>query len=274
MKNYFAVFLDLIFFTIISFFISVIWLRYFFDSTFLIIFLSVIISIFIGIFLLLFKYKNQKKDILNKQDEQKFKNYKQFFLTNTTSNINQKLSEIFTLRKNSDYLYKTFNSYYFTKTNNYFIGGNNTVFLYFLDSLVVEDFQIKHLLSKNNFLNKENFKFFILGNDFSENSKQFILLFKNITLLTLEDFYKKTVKGLNLFYSPIDSHKTKKIKNIKFLYKLFINTKNTKNFFLCAITIFITSFVFRYNIYYIVLSSILFVLSLMCKIVPSFKKNI
>ena len=272
MKFTLSVVLDLFFFSLISFCISVAWLRYFLSNTFLIVFFSTIVSICVAILLIFIKFKRQKTRILNKTQKNELLFLKKTLLTSGLNHSKNFLNNIFYLRKNSNKLFNSFKTYYFENQHNFFIGLNCALFFNF-NSLKISEQQIKDFFLEINYkhfnkkeLNDKSTTIFILANDFSESCKEFVsLLNLDIKLITLDTFYKEVVSGLNIF-PVVPTQKIRYIEKLKSLNKNMFNPNQSKHFFMCGTCVFIAGFIVRYNLYYIIFASILFLLAIICRI--------
>ena len=269
MKITLSLVLDLFFFCFFSFCISFIWFRYFLENTFFIIFLSLIVSSFTGILILLLKYRKIKKINLNKVEKNELQQLKKQLFTSDRKEVNLLFKNIFNLRKNSINLKETLNSFYLTQSAQNFYGNNGVIFTYYLDGLLLTDSNLKNIL--NNIIlesKKQNYNIdsvYILCNSTHENAINFSYFYSfKIKFITIENFYSQIVKGLNLYPYKMEE-KIKHKQKFKIFMSNFFSKKQFKTFIWCGLSIFIASLVVRYNIYYIITSSILFILAIICK---------
>ncbi len=221
---------------------------------------------------MLFKYKKHKKNALSKKQKNELENFKNLLLTSPKQVVDIELEKIFNLSKNTNSVYKLFNTYYFVKQQGFFKGHNDVFLLYCFDSLIVQDYNLKNTLltfiKKNKAEKNCSSELFIIGNSFDQNCFSLINLYDfKINLVELSDFYKYVVKDLNLY--TYKAPKNKKVREkFNIFFKSFLNSKQHKKFLMLSFGFFLASFVVRYNIYYIVFSSVLFILAIICKLKP------
>lgn len=262
MKFTLSLILDLIFFAFLSFFISLMWLRFFLSNSFIIVFLAVLISIFISFLLLFIKYTRQKNRKLNKFNKNQLFLLKTYFINSNKKQNFILLKKIFYLKRNTLELNKSYNTFYFDSKNYEFIGFNNVKFCFYFDSLYMDDLILKKIITSN----KSAKTIYVLCNNFSASCKELIKFFNiDVRLITIDDFFIKLCQNLNLF----EDKKEKKLplkERCKTIIINFVNPKQTKSFFICGLYILMGSFLVRYNIYYIIVSTVLLTLALVCKL--------
>ncbi|MBO5910191.1 MAG: hypothetical protein J6Q15_01640 [Clostridia bacterium] len=95
---------------------------------------------------------------------------------------------------------------------------------------------------------------------------------KQIELITLDQLFEifasKNIK-IDTSHIDINSHKI----TIKEILKNTITRNKSKGYFISGLVILFSSIIIPYRIYYVMFSSILFILSLICRIRPSTKPN-
>ena len=96
------------------------------------------------------------------------------------------------------------------------------------------------------------------------------LFFENIKEIKVKVFEKNQICSLFFEKSQIFPKKLFEVKNIekikfKSLIKISLDRKKSKSYFISGLLIFLCSLIVRYNIYYVIMSSIMFFLSIMCK---------
>ena len=110
----------------------------------------------------------------------------------------------------------------------------------------------------------ENFdKLIIVCKKASIDAKEILLLFSDIKCIVLEEFeaYENIFKPLNFEIPTIKKTKKEKKKITDYL-SLALNKQRTKNYLMISVFMLFSSFVLRYNIYYIVFASITTLLGL------------
>lgn len=271
MKIFISLILDLLFFLFSSFFLLVIWLRYFLSSTVLIIFLSVIISIILSAVFIAIRYIKHTKTTLNKKHEQEFLNYTSFFMTSSSNDITTFLSKVFTLKRNTINLKKLFNTYNLTLVKNYFICESNSCLLCFnFNAFNLNDTLIKETLSKIE--NKNYSNIYLLCNNLDDSGKKYVELLKNVKIITLKEFYNNILKDENYIQLENTSKKLTFKQKFTNLITILFNENQTKSYFLCAFTLVLGSLIVRYNIYYIIFASVLILFSIICKLISKHKR--
>ena len=110
---------------------------------------------------------------------------------------------------------------------------------------------------------------------YSHDVKAVANAFKNmqINLVNLEELFEIFNKNnINLDTSHIDLNKHKV--TIKEILKNSISRNKSKPYFISGLVLLFTSLIIPYRLYYVIFSSILFSLSLICRFKPTTKSNI
>jgi len=251
---------DYLFSTLIAFLISFVWLRFLHLRAGLSFVLSIIISILIT---LIFNFNNQLKK--NNKIEQ----------LNTNNDIEQYLYTLMsnTKKENLDYFYNTIKK---IKSNPRVIEDSA---IEYFDNTIKKQVILLPLFDKKmprfedllkevkKFSNKKNIKITILCNQIDLRDKIFFENLKDykISILTKEQVYLQFIKSSEIYPSII--FEPNKKRHIQFKELLFIsfNKENTKKYFFSGLIIFLCSFFVRFNIYYVFMSSLLFLFALICK---------
>lgn len=92
----------------------------------------------------------------------------------------------------------------------------------------------------------------------------------NIILLDKFDTYNKLLKPYNFFPENIISLKKSKKLKLKEIVSNSLNKKRSKGYFLASIVLLFSSFIFKMNLYYVITSSVLLLLSLISFILPKY----
>ncbi|MEG1500170.1 MAG: hypothetical protein RR400_03815 [Clostridia bacterium] len=95
-----------------------------------------------------------------------------------------------------------------------------------------------------------------------------------IVILDKYDTYYKLLKEYDFYpKNKVDIKKDNK-KSFKDFLGLALNKKRTKGYFIASLILLISSFIVRYNIYYVIMSSLLLVLALISFLNPKFNKQL
>ena len=96
----------------------------------------------------------------------------------------------------------------------------------------------------------------------------------DIKIIILDKYqtYEKLFKEYNYFPQEFIIKTPKN--SFKSLVEYSLNKKRTKGYFIASIILLFSSFIVKYNIYYLIFSSILLILSLFSFINPKFNKKI
>lgn len=89
-----------------------------------------------------------------------------------------------------------------------------------------------------------------------------------IILLNSKDCYLKLIKFNNFYPENLKELNLKEKLKFKEILKLSISKKNTKGYFISSLILLFSSFIIRLNIYYLIMSSVLLLLSLISFFLP------
>lgn len=95
---------------------------------------------------------------------------------------------------------------------------------------------------------------------------------EGLTVLILDKFdsYNKLMKTYNIFPENLTELKTTTKMKIKEMVAFSLNKKRSKGYFFASIILLFSSFIFRMNLYYVIMSSILLLLSLISYLLPKY----
>ena len=250
-KSYLSFYFDFVFYSLIIFFISFIWIRSFVHNNILIWVYSVSITLIIALLLHI---------ILRK----KINNYKLTRKEFKEKNIilNQL---IFSLKSDvNNYLCKFFNENNLKKHKEYFTYGINNEYIVFNEFNLENLSQNKlvELIKQAEKLKCE--KMYIFCSNFN---KECSTLTKNIKkikikLVNFDNFYINYVKKQNILPNFEIKYEEKKSYKFKELLSIAFNKSKTKNYVLTGIIFLIGSIFMRYNIYYLVFTTLMFIFAL------------
>lgn len=255
--------LNLFFRLLLIFFLIFIWIRYTVES----LTLSIILTVFCTLLTdFLIQYLLNKKKYINSIKASEIKKLK--------SVINY-----FIFNENKDNLTFFYNlvskKHLAVKKNNFIIinhDNDNNVILY--PYFTFKNFSVDDLIFILNKTKKLCFsKIVICSNNFDTDCKSFITkIDKNILLLDGEQTYLNLLKPYNCIPENIPNEKKDNQIKFKHLFKNSLSRNKTKSYFFASIILLISSFIIKFNIYYLIISSILLILALISFISPHIKK--
>ena len=250
-KNYLSYYFDFVFYSLIIFFITFIWVRSFVHNNLLIWVYSVSITLIISILLSIilkkkiYKYKLTKSEY---KEKLKFSNQLIFSLKSEINNFLQQFFKSEKIKKHKEFF--TFGEH-----------NENAVFNEFtLDSLSLE--KLLNYIKQAEKLKCENMLIFC-----TNYNKDCLKVTKNlkkikVKLINFDNFYVGYIKKQNI--SPTFEIKYEEKTGYKFkeLLSIAFNKNKTKNYVFTGLIFLIGSIFMRYNIYYLVFTSIMFIFAL------------
>src|SRR5574344_474094 len=239
---------DFIFGASFLFLVIFILTRYFLHDIVFTLLLSLILTMCIcTIFHILYKNKAKKTNFSKKEAEnaQKIAN---FYLFSTQTEILQNY-------------YIFLNAKYSVTKKTEFLMINNSILYPIFKCEKICDRDILSAYTKTKKI--KNYKLIITCKAFDEYAKQITnsVTDKEIVLLDADESYKNIYKPLSFTVPNFESKKESK-KDFHNFLNLALNKSRTKGYVLIAIFLLISSFVLRYNIYYIVFASLTSILAL------------
>ena len=233
--------LDFLFWYSILFFIFFVWTRYFLHDIFATILISATLTFLVAILYQFFNKKKMKKENLTKQDEKNADAITTGFLLSTKQEILktffEKLDKKYNTKIKSDYLLvndKVLKPIYTTQT----ITDKDVMDIF----LKIKDTSIKKLI--------------ITCKKADESCYLFAKLISNKEIIILESqqAYQNIFKPLAFDVPEILTKSTKK--TFQHYLSFALNKQRTKNYLVVSLFMLFASFVLRYNIYYLIFSSI------------------
>ncbi len=247
------------------FLISFIWARYYIDSLYLAIFVSALATIMIDIFIKLLSTKHQTSLSLKKKELEKIEDCRNSFLFGEE-------------KQTLDFYYKLAKSKHeATKKKEYIlIEHDNGEKIVLFPFYTYRKFAIDDLIfCINKIKNIGCTKLVICTNEYDGTVNKFAdKISLNILILNCEQTYLKLLKVYDFYPEKIIELKTSQKNSIKDLLAYSLNKKRTKGYFLASCIMLFSSFLVKYNIYYIIFSTLLLILSLISFINPKFNKKI
>ena len=245
---------DIVFVSVAIFLIFFAWVQFFLKNILLSLFVSVILSISL---MLLLKFIISQKHCSTQTALAKQDNIAKFKLAvQTMSNLklNQLIKKLIPKEcspsaKNGDIA--------FTK------NGISYLITQFYSS-ELNDIKLLDIIKTKRCAN-----LIIFCNTISTNIQSVITAFKNkkITIITLDDLYEICEqKNIAVDTSNIELNKPKL--TIKKILKNSISRKKSKGYFVSGLVLLFSSIIIPYRIYYVVFSTILIALSLVCRLQP------
>jgi len=247
----------LLFFTL-----SFIWCRYYINSIYATLTISIIFSFVLDIILNFISKKREGKQNLKNEEIKKAENYSNKFIF---SQPNYAINFYFNLAQKRHNAKKL--------KNGVLIEHKDTKILiypyYRITNFNSENFVDSYNYAKKNKANK----LIICANEFEKNIEKLASsLDINVVFLNKYDAYKKLMKEYNYFPEELS------LKEIKTTFKSLIehglNKKRMKGYLISAFILIFSSFIVKFNIYYLIMSSILIILALFSYFNPKFNKKI
>ena len=239
---------DFLFGVSFLFLISFVWIRYFFENIWLTLFLSSLLTfLIVAVFHASQKYFLNKKNMTEKDIQNASDIATNFLLlkkNETLKIFEKKLSVKYNIKIKSDFL----------------IVNKNILRPVYSASIITS----KEVLETYTKTKEENFeKLIIVCKKANIDARETTQLFTNIKCIILEEFeaYESIFKLLNFDIIPVKKTKKERKKLADYL-SLALNKQRTKNYLMISVFMLFSSFVLRYNIYYIVFASITTLLGL------------
>jgi len=250
---------DIVFISVVTFLIFFAWVQFFLKNLLLSLLLSCVLSL---CFLTFVRWLSNKKYAYKQSIIDKASNFNRFKLAITTmtnarflSIIKQLIPEKYPIKTNK-------NSLTFTK-------NDSTTLVMFHFKTELNQLTLLDIIKSNRYNN-----IIVFCYSFDQESKSISQSFKhkNITLINIEQLFD-LVNDNNIEINTSNINIANRKSSVKQIFKTLISKNKAKSYFISGLIILFTSIIIPFKIYYVVLSSILFVLSLACKIKPTDKIN-
>lgn len=261
-KSKLSFLLDFLFKATLIFFISFIWLRLYIHNNTLILVLSIMITLFLSFLISIFLRKKITKINLSKKEIKEKKEY-----------LNQ--LNFSTKKDNSNFLASFFREETLTKTKEYFIFIKEEKVSVFND-FSFKTTSIDFLIDCIKECNKKNInKIIIFASTIDKDCFSFIKNLKNIKikLIDYNNFYINYMKKHNIFPDIKIKYEEKTKYSFKELLNIAFSKKKTKGYVITGFIFLVSSLFLRYNIYYIIFTTIMFVFALFSYFNKPFNKN-
>ena len=246
----------------IIFLISLIWCRYFIKNFTISIILTILLTILIDIILTFIFYTKNKKINLKNSEINKAQNYCNKFIFSEKSYTINFFYNLFAKK------FKT------TKTTKYIIIENNNSKCVIYPIFKLEDLSTEDLVNAYNTTKKHNPQKLILCVNKANSNVINIANMLDVKTIILDKFqtYQSIYKEFDTYPEEylIKTEKT----TIKSLLEYGLNKKRTKGYLLASLILLFSSMIVKYNLYYLIVSSILLVLALFSFINPKYNKKL
>ena len=260
---------NMIFRISLIFLICLIWFRYFIDNFWLSFVYTILTTIIIEIGLHFFLRGRKEKELMKAKDEARAEQ----IATTFAFNHEESLNFFYALAKSR---HKS------TKRSKYVLiehaqtdeNENKKIFKTVLfPAFSLSNFMPQDLVEILSKLKKVEFsKLVICAKDVSREAITLSKQIENIDIIILDkkDCYNKLLKPYNMFPENLTTLKTSTKMKIKELVAFSLNKKRSRGYFFASIVLLISSFIFRMNLYYVIMSTILLLLSLISFILPKY----
>lgn len=252
-KSYFSFIFDFLFICLLLFFITFIWVRSIIHNTIFIWLYSILISVVLSIFIFTIFRKKIDNYKLNKEE------------IKTKNNI---LNQLFFCQKNeiNHFLIKFFKDKKIEKHVDFFCFKNENNDKY----IIFNSFTFNEL-NKNDLLNyikkaekQKCEKIYIFCSQYNKECEVFIknLKLMKIKLINFDNFYVNYIKKQNIYPNFTTKYEEKSRYKFKELLSIAFNKNKTKRYLITGLIFLIGSIFLRYNIYYLVFTSIMFIFAM------------
>lgn len=249
--------IDYIFYYFSIFFISLIWIRLFSHKAILnLVFSFLIATVILILIIIRNNKKNNKNSTSQKQKElaESFANSMSFL---TTKEQSLKICKIFNI--NTSCIKKSIifcNNFVIIPLFNFKKCTYDQILNYFI--------MVKH---------EKIDKVIFLTNEFDDDLNNFHNYYNDIKICILDkyDFYK-IIEPLNVEIEVKNKAKMSKKEKINNMLNVAFDKAKSKNYFIYGIILFICCLFFRYNVYYIIFSSLMFCFSLFSRFNKRYNK--
>lgn len=256
--------IDFLFKNTLIFFIIFVWLRFYLQSLYFAVFLSVLFTLLIGIFFIVKNEKNFNKQMLSKKQTDLLNSYSNELMFNSfNANLNFFKNVI-----NSKKDVKISKNFVFLHENGVKIG----IFPFFFKRiLTIDDLLNIYVKAKNEQINK----LIVVCKQYPQEAENYAKQIgnMNIVLLNQQATYLHLFEPFN--YYPKITHKL--IEENKVTFKQILNNafnkKRVKAYLFAGVILMLSSFIISYNLYYIIFSSLCFLLALFSYLNPMFNKH-
>lgn len=257
-------YLDILTTLIILFLLFFCWIRFYTKKPILSAILGIFLSIVCVFFIFYFLFKHQKKKQISKES---YKKSCDCALQLQFSNIKKVVSFF------EQILRKKYESV--TTKNFYFLLKNSNKTAFFIakfdeNSLGLTTFAKIFALAKEEKVQE----IIICSNSFDESTKTFAKNIKNIkiTLFDKFDTYKNLIESSTLLPEKVVDTSTTKL-NFQQILTSVLSKERSKHYFFMGLILFFFSFFVPYKLYYLIVGSVLFLMTLITLVLPKIHKK-
>lgn len=262
-RGYLSFFCDFIFFAFIIFSITFIWLRYYLHNNTLLWIITSLITLILSFFIALYFRKKINKFNLSKKEKKEKQKYLNYILFLNKNETNKFLKDIY-----KDRLIESHSNYLIILNKN----TEKNEIKYIKNSekcLIFYDFSMQNLTSdslvafikKAKSLGIRNVE--ILCKNYDKECKNIIknLISFNVSIKDFDKFYSENIKNnkqdsFEIIYEEKNRYTFKELLGIAF------NKSKTKTYALTGLIFLLGSIFMRYNVYYLVFTTIMFAFAL------------
>lgn len=250
---------DTIFLAFVILFVCFAWIQFFIKNIILSLFISLILSFGIILTLNYFKSKKYKNTQSILKRDYDFSCFRVAIQTMSVLKLTSTIKKIIPHK----YCPKSI------KGDIHFIKNGESYILtfYYIDEL-------KHNSLLNIVKNKICDNLIVFCSSYTQEAKSISGVFtnKSIELIDLEQLFE-ILNSKNVLIDTSNINLEKPKKTIKQILKNIISRDKSKSYFIGGIVLLFTSLIIPYKIYYILFSSALFILSVICRLKPYSKPN-
>lgn len=253
--------LDVIFGISFVFLVSYIWIRYFVHNTLFNVIICAVFTFAVCSLYYVCKKKKREQQSISTSELKKANNCSKLFLVSgnkeTVKILEKMLKEKHTVKSYSSYLIV-----------------NNIGIAPCYNSTVLTEEQV--LSSAIKLKNKNLSKIILLCVTASKEAISCAKLFKqlNLVIFTEQETYRNLLKPFEFEYQSEITEKPKRREKASQLLNIMFNKERTKGYFVSAIILLFASFFMRYNLYYLISSTVLCLLALYSHFNLKFNKQI
>ncbi len=251
------------------FLICLVWIRYFVDEIWLAILYTSLLTISIELMLHFLLNKKQAKKSLKNEETKLAEQISTTFIFSPKSALNYfyNLSKInYCAKKMSKYIIVTSNKQEENIDKNQ--ETNKTILYPYYFYSQINPQNLVDILK--NIEKQKATKLIVCGYKIDNSTYKLVQKIKDIKIILLNsnDCFLKLIKHYNFYPENLKDLTISEKLKFKDILKRSISRKNSKGFFIASLLLLFSSFVVRLNIYYVIMSSILLLLSLFSFFLP------
>lgn len=245
-KSITSYFFDFIFCAVLIFFISFIWLRFYIHNSFLLYLISIIITLALSFLIYLIFKKKVRNFKLNKKEKKDKEIILNSLIFENNSEIIKFLSKFYTNEK-----LEMHRDFIIIKSQKTLVVSN----------FCVDKLNLDFVLNSIKRCKKEKCeRVIIFTNNYTKEIKNFVNNIRtiDIKLINFDVFYTDYILKEKIYPHFETIYEEKKQYKFKELLSIAFKKEKTKNYLLTGIMFLVISIFTRYNIYYIIFTTIMF----------------